>query len=360
MDLKCKLIMEEYREQKEDFVQLGDVVSGILRELTSRNENMYILAIEHRVKAEKSLAGKLELKGEKYSSLADITDILGCRVICFFADDVDNIARSIEEVFEIDRENSVDKRADIGAETFGYLSLHYICSLPFGKQWPNNICGKKFEIQIRTTLQHTWAVIDHDIGYKSDFGLPRSIKRSFSHVAALLEVADEKFVTIRNDIFAYVDDARDRIASDRADDLPIDHIALRIYMETSKAMQGFLSSFAALCSDCEVQPISPSDYVPQLKWLGVNKLGDLSKLLKDHGELALKLAETTLAATDLDILSSNVALRYLCRAKLCNENRSFEEISAFLKLSYGSEEKAQRQAKRLLALYERVRSAEND
>ena len=354
MDLKCKLIMEEYREKKNDFVLLGETVVGILREICKRNKDMYILAIEHRVKAENSLAGKLELKGEKYSSLEDITDILGCRIICFFSDDVDVIAESIEDIFVIDRENSVDKREVIDAESFGYLSLHYICSLPFGKEWPDNICGKKFEIQIRTALQHTWAVINHDIGYKSAFSLPRDIRRSFSHVAGLLEVADEKFVTIRNDIYNYVDTVNEKISSDDAGNMPINNITLTSYMNRSSAMRSFLESLKQDTGVLDVQFISPADYVQQLEFLGVKTLGDLNDMLKKDGPLAKKLTKITLGVTDLDIISSNVALRYLCRARLCNENAPIEKIISFMKLSYGSDERALRQAKRLLTVLKRA------
>lgn len=354
MDFKCKMIMEEYKEQRPDFVQLEDVVSGILRDVTSQNETMYILAIEHRVKAEASLAGKLELKGDKYTSLADITDILGCRIICFFADDVDNIAKGIEEIFDIDWENSVDKRAAINAESFGYLSLHYICSLPFGKGYPDNICGKKFEIQIRTTLQHTWAVIDHDLGYKSEFGIPRAVKRGFSQVAGLLEVADEKFVNLRDDIFAYGDEVREKITNNEADDLHIDNVSLNEYMKRNKQIRAFLQSLADLCENCEINDISAGMYIEQLKFLGVTTLGQLSDMLERDKELATMFAKQVLGVTDLDIISSNVALRFLCRAELINKEYDFSQIVEFMKLTYNDQVKAERQAKRLVEVFNKL------
>lgn len=354
MDLKCKMIMEEYRTQRPDFVQLGDVVSGMLKDITSQNETMYILAIEHRVKEEKSLAGKLELKGDKYSSLADITDILGCRIICFFADDVDNIAKAIEEQFDIDWENSVDKRAVIGAETFGYLSLHYICSLPFGKGYPDNICGKKFEIQIRTTLQHTWAVIDHDLGYKSEFGIPRAVKRGFSQVAGLLEVADEKFVNLRDDIFAYGDEVREKIKKGEADDLAIDTVSINEYMKRNEKIRAFLQSLADLCDNCEINDISADIYIEQLRFLEIRTLGELDKMLDENKELAIKLAKRMLENTDLDILSSNVGLRFLCRAKLINDGYSYDDIVKFMSITLGDGARAERQAKRVVALGEEL------
>lgn len=350
MDLKCRMIMEEYKAQRDDFVQLGDVVSNILHEITSRNEDMYILAIEHRVKAEKSLAGKLELKGEKYSSLEDITDILGCRVICFFADDVDNIAEGLTEYFEIDEKNSVDKRKIIRADSFGYLSLHYICYIPFGKGYPDNICGKKFEIQIRTTLQHTWAVINHDLGYKSEFGVPRKVVRGFSQIAGLLEVADEKFVEIRDEIYAYGNEVRAKIAEGTANDFLLDGVSLDEYIKLNKGIKEFTQELADLCENCEINYISPNIYLEQLKFFKIKTLGDLDEFVERNKDLAKKFAMKMFESTDLDILSTNVALRFLCRAELVNKEYSYDDITEFMMLTYNDKQRAERQTKRLLAV----------
>ncbi|MBR5250614.1 MAG: (p)ppGpp synthetase, partial [Clostridia bacterium] len=196
MNLKCRLILEDYKKQRENFLKLGDIVHSMLSDIT-KELGLIVMAVEHRVKEERSLAGKLERKGDQYNSLEDITDILGCRVICFLSDEIDRIGDKIQEKFVVDWEKSSDKRALIKEDAFGYLSMHYICSLPFGDKWPDEICGKKFEIQIRTILQHAWSAIHHDIGYKSDFGVPREISRQFARLAGLLELADDEFVRAR-------------------------------------------------------------------------------------------------------------------------------------------------------------------
>ena len=210
MNLKCKLILEDYRKQKEHFVKLGDVVHTMLSDI-AKELGLTVLAVEHRVKEEKSLAGKLERKGDLYNVFEDITDILGCRVICFLSDEVDKVGKKVEEKFVVDWQNSSNKKDLLKENAFGYLSLHYICSLPFGDKWPDEICGKKFEIQIRTILQHAWSAIHHDIGYKSDFGVPREINRQFARLAGLLELADDEFVRARDNMFAYTEDIRKRI-----------------------------------------------------------------------------------------------------------------------------------------------------
>ena len=346
MDLKCKLILEDYRKQREDFIKLGDTVHGILSDIVDELGFM-ALAVEHRVKAEKSLAGKLERKGDGYNTLEDITDILGCRVICFLSDEIDKVGKKVEETFVIDSENSSDKRALIREDAFGYLSLHYICSLPYGDKWPDEICGKKFEIQIRTILQHAWAAIHHDIGYKSEFGVPRDIRRQFARIAGLLELADEEFVRARDNMVGYTEDTRQRIITNNADELPINMISLNEYVMHNPKMRGIIGEIANIAG-AEISEIDPESYVPQLAFLGMKNLGDINKMIDENHDLAIKLATEVLSVANLDIVSSTVALRFLCRAELLSKNYEYDKIVEFLKISLGSQDKAERRAKYLL------------
>ena len=346
MNLKSRLILEDYRKQREDFVKLGDVAHQMLADI-AKELGLIVLAVEHRVKEERSLAGKLERKGDLYNTLDDITDILGCRIICFLSDEIDKIGKKVEEKFVIDWENSSDKRTLLKENAFGYLSLHYICSLPFGDKWPDEICGKKFEVQIRTILQHAWSAIHHDIGYKSDFGVPRDINRQFARLAGLLELADDEFVRARDNMLSYTEDIRKRIITDDADDVVINMISLNEYVLHNKKMQGLIKEIADICG-AEIKPIDPESYIPQLAYLGVKKLGDIEVMIKENHDLALELAKKALAIADLDIVSSSVALRFLCRAELINKNYEFDKIAEFLKISLRDKEKAERQAALLL------------
>lgn len=352
MNLINRLILEDYRKQRGDYVLLGDAVHTMLEDIC-KDAGIKPFGIEHRVKTEKSLAGKLERSGGWYSSLEDLTDVLGLRVICSFTDEIDKVGKIVEERFLIDRELSSDKRALIKADSFGYLSLHYICSLPSGKGYPDNICGKKFEIQIRTVLQHAWAAIEHDLGYKSEFGVPRNVIREFSRIAGLLEIADDEFTRTRDHMREYTEDIRLKIIENRADDVNIDSISLNEYVRRNTKMQELLSRIGEIAG-AEIREIDAENYIVQLKFLGKETLGDLQKMMGQDADLALLLAKKSLCGAELDILSSTVGLRFLCRAELLNRGCTPEKITEFLMLSLGTREKAERRTKHLLETYKKI------
>ena len=196
-------------------------------------------------------------------------------------------------------------------------------------------------------MQHAWSVINHDIGYKSEFGVPRDIKRQFARLAGLLELADDEFVRARDNMVAYTEDIRARIITDDADDVMINMISLNEYVQHNRRMQQLIGDISAI-SGAEISVIDPESYIPQLAFLGITKLGDLEIMINEDRDLALKLAEKALSSADLDIVSSSVALRFLCRAELLNKDYDYEKIVEFLKISLRSQEKAERQAKQLL------------
>lgn len=349
MNTKDRLILEDYRKARESFVKLDGVVYEKLCALV-KESGIQTLSIEHRVKSEASLAEKLVRNGDWYQKFDDLTDILGARVICFFNDEVDRLGKMIEENFTIDWKNSSDKRALIRADSFGYLSLHYTCFLTKGSGYPDELCDKKFEIQIRTILQHTWAAIEHDIGYKSEFGLPREYERGFSRVAGLLELADDEFIRLRDGMRAYTEDIREKIKENRAGDVAMNIVSLNEFVLHNEPMCNLVAEIAAL-NGSEIRTVSPDNYIEQLKWLGITTIGELQKMTARNREAAFSLAERTLRSTDIDLLSSNVGLWYLCRAELIRRKPTEEQLADFFAVSLKDRERASRQAKRFTRMY---------
>lgn len=348
MNAKDRMILEEFKEQRDCFLKLEEIAVEQINQVVAESK-VFIAGVEHRVKGEDSLAKKLYKKGDSYQSLSDLTDLLGARIICFFVDDVNVIGKAIEQTFEIDWQNSVDKRNYAVANSFGYLSLHYICSLKKDQGYPEELTNKKFEIQIRSILQHAWAAINHDLGYKNDFGVPREVVRELARLAGLLELADNEFARTRDHIKDYTEDIRQKIVSDSASDVNIDIVSLKEYMLGSKKMQAFLSKLAKI-EKSEITYSEPDNYIKQLKWFGIETLGGLQDMLESCKEVAVKLANKALKGSELDILSSNVALRFLCQAKLISGGYTKEQAVEFLRLSIKDLARAERQVNRLFNL----------
>ena len=170
LDMHCEMILDEYRESLPVFEKMKEIVLRRLRNCLDEN-HILVAGLESRIKTEQSLAGKLELKGQKYHTLDDITDILGVRIITFYSDEVDVISALVDRMFNIDWDNSVDKRKMLEIDRFGYMSLHYICRIPesmYHDPAMPQLNQFRFELQMRSTLQHVWANMYHDMGYKSD------------------------------------------------------------------------------------------------------------------------------------------------------------------------------------------------
>lgn len=337
-------IVQEYNNKKSDYEKLGKIVEDILHSVAEEN-GVRVMAIEGRVKTEHSLKVKLERKGEKYRSLSDLTDIYGARVICFFSDDVDKIAVAVSKKFRVDEKNSVDKRAVLSPDAFGYLSLHFVFSLPKNSGYGEELENIRFEVQIRSLLQHAWAEMQHDMGYKSAFGTPKNVVREFSRVAGLLEIADKMFCEIRDGVKQNEREAIERIGNGTAGEMETDLTTLALYMKHNAVMREFTKELAADCGVKTVIESSSDSYLAQLKYLGLNTLGDIDALIDKNAEKAKELAMRELSGADS--MSSTSGLKYLLNAEILRRASSEKDIADFFKATTNDSVRAEKLAKNL-------------
>ena len=303
MDLHCEAILDEYRENLPRFLEVKEEILSSLKS-TFDEAGLLLAGLESRVKSESSLAGKLELKGQKYKTLADITDIIGLRIITFYIDDVDKVASAVERLFTVDWENSVDKRKVHEIDSFGYLSLHYICSRP---DFPY-----RFEIQMRTVLQHAWANMNHDTGYKSGVEVPKRYLRNLSRLAGMLELVDEQFSLIRSELTDYRRKVQALVASGNLDEVPLDGDTFRSFLGLHPFNQ--LNRRIASVNQAEIQDVPLMNFMPVFKAMGCNTLGDITRIIKEYSEGAYQIACYQIGLTDLDIISSSIGPQNLCIA----------------------------------------------
>ncbi len=344
MDLR----LEEYNSLIDDYKNMEQIVVHLLDEKLKAGD-IRPMQIAHRIKTPESVMGKLSRKPDKYPSVRSIHDILGIRIICYFTDQVDQVAALIEEILDVDRKLSSDKRALIEPTAFGYLSLHYICSLPKSSDYPETLCRYKFEIQIRTILQHTWAEIEHDLGYKSEFSIPKNVRREFSRVAGLLEIADESFLRIRNSIRTYEEEVREKISTDSADDMPLDLISLRAYLDLSESMNRLLADIAAI-NNSRIVEADPESYLQDLAFFNIHTLGELRAFVREGRDDALFFARKALTGIALDDLASIVGIYYLCRARLVRGDYNRRQLIVFFLLGDSTQKRAEQHADHILRL----------
>ena len=73
-----------------------------------------------------------------------------------------------------------------------------------------------------------------------------------------------------------------------------------------------LNKRIAAVNQAEIWPVSMMAYLPVLESFGLETLGGVQRFIDENSDDAYQLALSGLAVTDLDLLSSNTALQYLC------------------------------------------------
>ncbi|MBO4585706.1 MAG: hypothetical protein J5675_03800 [Bacteroidales bacterium] len=314
LDIHAQELLAQYESLLPVYTQMAEIIPEKLKGFFSE-AGIIVASVEHRVKAKDSLAGKLKLKGGKYKDIFDITDLVGIRVITFYIDDVDKVASVLERLFEIDWENSIDKRKAHEIDSFGYLSLHYICRIPesaYSNPEHPELNKIRFEVQMRTVLQHAWANMNHDTGYKSGVEIPRVYMRDMSRLAGMLELIDDEFSRIRRELSDYRRNVQKLVASGNLSEVQLDGDSFKSYLQIGPFDR--LTKRIASINQAEIQPVDLSKFLGLFKAMGFKTLGDIATLIKDYSEAAYQIACFQMGITDLDILSSSVAPQNLCTA----------------------------------------------
>lgn len=351
LDLHCEMILDEYRELRPMFERMKDVVSAEMGSIMAEH-NIHVTGMEGRVKTEKSLTGKLELKGHKYATLSDITDIVGYRIITFYTDEVDKIAALVEKNFDVDWENSVDKRKLLDLDRFGYMSLHYICRLPERLCDCPEMREYRFEVQMRTALQHVWATIYHDLGYKSDIEIPRETLRNMHRIAGMMELADAEFSRIRMEISNYRRHVQALVADGDFDSVPLDGETFRSYLEL-KPFDKLAGKIASI-NQAEIYNDNLMPYLQVLFKLNFKTLGDIERLVHNYSADAYQLALHQISGTDLDIIALSVTLQNLCCVYVLRNGMGLAGLEQVFN-AFGSNQQANRmRAERIFSQAQKI------
>lgn len=199
--------IQAFKESQHLFNQFNKILVEILTRIAKECSSNYI--IQDRVKTLQSFADKIHSQTHYRNPLEELIDLSGVRVIVSTVDEVKEICKLIEKNFQINWQYSGDKSEALKVSEFGYLSKHYAVQLlPSSFLYKDLGISKKFfnlkgEIQVRTVIQHAWATIYHDAGYKGKFEIPQRWQREFHRMAAILENVDDEFTRIVKNLKDY-------------------------------------------------------------------------------------------------------------------------------------------------------------
>lgn len=340
-------VLTQYDQQRKKYERFAREVEHQLRCILEE-EGIVCNAITSRVKERDSLTQKIDVKSDKYKSLSEVTDIAGIRIITYYDSDVERAAKIVEREFYVDKENSINKREALGPEKFGYCSVHYVVSMNEDRlKLPENrgYAGIKCEIQIRTVLQHAWAEIEHDLGYKSEIDIPKDIRRSFSRLAGLLEVADKEFQEIRDFLETYRAKVEAEI-SEKSDygtpDCELDAVVLEAVLKTKPNFQELnrrIGEIAGMKIRVPAKQKDKQDYyggtLQKLNCLGISTTAQLDQLAERGADLASYLADKFLrdrykTEPEGATLPNTIGVFYLCYAQLILNNYSKERVVQYM------------------------------
>lgn len=277
-------LLAEYDSDHNRMAEFGEKLERLVKDLLG-HEHIRVHSVTHRVKDRASLAKKVTAAQPAYRSVTDVHDVIGVRIITHFPDEIEGISKLVEREFASIGESRKDKSAALDPDRFGYLSVHYVLKLsPARSKLPeySNYSNLVFELQLRSILQHAWAEIEHDLGYKSERAVPTEVRRRFARLAGLLELGDLEFQGIRDDLVSYA--ARVSKTISRApQSVPLDAQSLTTFVQRNQALRR-LDLRVSKYLGVELPKNSPiSTHADALQCAGLQTIAELNAALKRFG-----------------------------------------------------------------------------
>lgn len=288
-------LVEQYKAKRHIYEEFCDRLHDLICRLL-KTEECHIAITEKRAKEVESLRKKLE-RIEKDITLSSVDDLVGVRVVTLTRKDVDAVEVILRKEFGATPESAftVKRHDEIspGEDLFGYRATHvyfrFYCARANLTEW-NGFKGLLAEVQIKTLMQHTWAVLRHKLIYKpiegfgeiSEFAL-RPIYIDFKSLAVHTETADDKLGDIEKRHAEIVKSQRaftTLVKEGRAETERLTSETLDVFVKNNKALLTTAADVAVQAGFERVdKPGSLEHFVKYAKACGWSKIGDFTEFL---------------------------------------------------------------------------------
>lgn len=235
---KIAVFLDEYERDFPNRKKIAISVENFLEKILS-NCNVEIHLIKCRCKSPESVRIKIFEKEYK-DPATEMTDVLGARVITYYAEDTDKIVEILRQELDVDESNSEDKRKRLDGNKFGYKSIHLVAQ-PKTRWTRSNLLypeltNQTIEIQVRSILEHTWAEIEHELQYKGGVEFSGEGSRRLHRVAGSLEILEDQFSSLKEEKNALIDEFIQQSKDDKTLDEELDTASLIGLLEIDKAL----------------------------------------------------------------------------------------------------------------------------
>lgn len=180
-----------------------DVVQAKLRminaDLTEQFGRQVIRSMSARIKKTDSIAKKLVRKGREVTfeaAVDTLNDIAGIRVVCYFCDDIYQIADAVraQKDLKVLKEKDYVKQP----KKSGYQSVHLIVGVPV--TYKGQAKEVRVEIQIRSFAMDYWAELDNQMCYKKSAGQIENVEREIKAYSDVIAKVDNQMLELRRRI----------------------------------------------------------------------------------------------------------------------------------------------------------------
>lgn len=197
MEQELELIQEMqqetfYRKYEEACRIVVERLERINKEVSLQKDRNYIKDISWRVKSPASCLNKMHKKNYELSlssAQERLNDIAGVRAVCYFLDDVYQLADILTAYSDFElvkKKDYVNK-----PKASGYQSLHLILKVMAEEE------AVKVEVQLRTRAMDFWADIEHHFIYKAKEVGMEQFEQEFIKCSKSVQKIDRQMMKIR-------------------------------------------------------------------------------------------------------------------------------------------------------------------
>jgi putative GTP pyrophosphokinase len=299
---------EEYALAQSNLSSFGEVLNALIKSLLEL-EGLHDCTISWRVKSKEGTFSKLA-RTNWVASISSLSDILGIRIVTNFRKEADAAGKVIEREFLIDSEDSLDRNSIPEQVRFGYSSLHYVCQLSSARAGlPEYLDYKniRFEIQVRSMLQDFWDKMDHKLGYEFREGVPKASRRRYARMAGLMELADDEFQSMHEELRAHERTATAAVGRGYLR-IKIDRDSLRSFTN-SEPLVGQLDEYLAEVMGRTLPDSLTNSFIerqiPELARVGFETISDIRKFITSEEDVIREFGKQWLLAAYSDERSSD-------------------------------------------------------